>query len=175
MWPIWLSKVQIKQKTDESHISIKYYYSQCSGHFGSQKFKSNKKLMNHTFLSDITIYNAVAMVALASAAPQFQGDSSNAIILQEQRWAGLCFCVFLYLCIMYIIYAFLFIAVYCCITYIINVFLCILLIFNWSPPPVPSKRPAEDQRFKVIFLLVLNGARTSQKTVCTIVRTCNEY
>ena len=28
---------------------------------------------------------SVAMVALVSAAPQFQGDSSNAIILQEQR------------------------------------------------------------------------------------------
>merc|ERR1712156_413337 len=32
------------------------------------------------------IIASVAMVALASAAPQFQGDSSNAIILQEQRF-----------------------------------------------------------------------------------------
>merc|ERR1712004_928798 len=32
------------------------------------------------------IIASVAMVALASAAPQFHGDSSNAIILQEQRF-----------------------------------------------------------------------------------------
>merc|ERR1712212_999724 len=32
------------------------------------------------------IFASVAMVALASAAPQFTGDSSNAIILQEQRF-----------------------------------------------------------------------------------------
>merc|ERR1711934_1073996 len=32
------------------------------------------------------IIASVAMVALAAAAPQFQGDSSNAIILQEQRF-----------------------------------------------------------------------------------------
>merc|ERR1719319_654587 len=32
------------------------------------------------------IIASVAMVALVSAAPQFQGDSSNAIILQEQRF-----------------------------------------------------------------------------------------
>merc|ERR1712080_432470 len=32
------------------------------------------------------IIASVAMVALASAAPQFQGDSSNATILQEQRF-----------------------------------------------------------------------------------------
>merc|ERR1719168_152881 len=32
------------------------------------------------------IASVAIMVALASAAPQFQGDSSNAIILQEQRF-----------------------------------------------------------------------------------------
>ena len=62
-------------------------------------------------LSDIIIYNVVAMVALASAAPQFHGDSSNAIILQEQRWAGLCICIFLYYCIISILNVFLYIFV----------------------------------------------------------------
>ena len=49
-----------------------------SGHYRSILNFRLQNLTNFTF--------SVAMMALASAAPQFQGDSSNAIILQEQRF-----------------------------------------------------------------------------------------
>ena len=114
---------------------------------------------NHMISSNIIIYNVVAMVALASAAPQFHGDSSNAIILQEQRWAGLCFGLFLYYCIIYIIYVFLFICVL--LYYIYHKCFSVYSSFFLTGLPPPSKTLAEDKRFKVIFLLVLNGARTS--------------
>merc|ERR1711993_215841 len=46
--------------------------------------QSSRNSARETNMARIIV--SVAMVALASAAPQFQGDSSNAIILQEQRF-----------------------------------------------------------------------------------------
>ena len=108
----------------------------------------------------------MAMVALASAAPQFQGDSSNAIILQEQRWAGLCFCVFLYYCIMSILNVFL--CIFVPLYYISYMCFCVFFVFlTGRPPPLLPKMLAKDQRFEVIFLLGLKMVRT----LCTIVHT----